>query len=180
MTESLNGVVVSFECPVCENTVELEETSQHNLHHSRGNHGPSFGDESHDCPVYFSRDESLIRNEYDFIQYEVPIVFTTTEETESDPDVLDKAIDGVIEQALGGTVWSGLESHLSGKIWIGHQRRLAFPVLGDLLSRARKRSSCIQAFHFHPDGPAALGIAFGIRIAAEQSFSETELRLIVL
>lgn len=97
------GLTISFECPVCSEEVTMTETPQHNLHTESESHQPNLpwkGNEDR-CNVHFSRSERYIRERYDFIEYEVPLIFAEVPESVDDEDVLEAAIDGMEEQNIG-------------------------------------------------------------------------------
>lgn len=115
------GLVVSFSCPVCGDEIRMETTHQHNLHQLSTPHQPSFSQAENlakdRCAVSFNRVEKAIRDQYDFIEYEVPLVFTHVGAWVTDEEVLDAAIEGLKEQHLGVTVEVALNNSPFGYVY---------------------------------------------------------------
>lgn len=98
-------VTISFECPVCERTVEMTNSQQHNLTDNGDDHSPrSTWDSEYDCPVFFRDDERMVRQNYDFIRYPMPPIFTKVPANVTDHEAFRAVMDGVVTHQLGVTI----------------------------------------------------------------------------
>lgn len=113
------GLELSFTCPVCGDDVTLLESAAHHLHNPSETHQPNFPwkDTTGRCDVHFTRCERQIRDRYDFLQYEVPIVFTSLPAHVADDAVLEAAIDGMEGQHLGVNVIVPLGDDRQGNVF---------------------------------------------------------------
>jgi hypothetical protein len=101
----LDGVTISFDCPNCGERVQMVNSEMHNLVNNGDNHSPrSVWDSDYDCPVHFSDDERVIRNNYHFIRYRMPPIFTRVPANVTDQDVLRSVVDSVVTHQLGVTI----------------------------------------------------------------------------
>lgn len=121
MSDNLpSGPTISFTCPVCGDDVEMVETDQHHLKQLSERHLPKPpykaepGEEQ--CKVHFDREERIIRQQYDFIRYEVPTVFMGIPSHVRADNVLEAGIQAVEDQNIGLTVQVDVEDGPKGKV----------------------------------------------------------------
>ena len=116
-----NQITISFECPVCERQVEMITSKMHNLINNGENHSPrSVWDSDYDCPVTFDDDERLIRQNYDFIRYRIPPIFTQVPASITDQEVLRSIVDSVVTHQLGVTILVGKQDDEGNNVGTGY------------------------------------------------------------
>jgi hypothetical protein len=96
-------LTISFECPVCEEQIELEGQANNSLFRGSNAHSKPWNPEE-GCSIAFSREERTIRRNYDFIQSTIPLLFVELCKQVTDQDILRSAIDAVDESGLGVSI----------------------------------------------------------------------------